>query len=96
MCAVGVVFAVLYELCCVSVYVVGAVCYTVCIVLWVLWAVLCDLCCVVLYCDYIKIFPIYQLSDMTERKQCHHNLGLVREDLKGKKADTAHTGIRQH
>lgn len=93
------VFAVLYELCCVSVYVVGTVCCIVNIVLWVLWAVLCDLFCVVLYvlyCDYIKIFPIYQLSDMTGSKQCHHNLELVKEDSKGKEADTAHTGIRQH
>lgn len=54
------------------------------------------LCCVVLCWGRILNTAYYLLSNITESKHCHHNVGLVREDSKGIKTGSHCPGIRQH
>lgn len=81
----------------------------VCCALWAVFTVLCLLCmlwvlhcvsCVcgalmnVLCCSHVTNTSYYLLSDMTESKQRHPNLGMVRENSKGKMVGAAHPGTR--
>lgn len=93
-CVSSAIWALLCECVCCGCCVLYCVHCAVGVVGCALQSVLCCAVCAVLWLH--KNISYYQLSDMTESKQCPHNLGLVREDSKGKEADGAHTGIRQH